>query len=180
PYLIRCGDKDYLYVQESQENDYRMLNIYSLQDGKLSEGKDFDRGFSGTCQLDPSDMELFSRTDLLSTRQIYRSYHVGEDGMPVENEKYEHIAGTDYGPLTLKQELKAELLENETSDKGEEYTLKKGDELFFFRTDDKTFVDFKMKDGKLIRIKDIDSNDWPRKINGVDIEEIFDGVVYAG
>ncbi|MCR5747802.1 MAG: DUF3298 and DUF4163 domain-containing protein, partial [Lachnospiraceae bacterium] len=47
PYLIRCGDKDYLYVQESQENDYRMLNIYSLQDGKLSEGKDFDRGFSG-------------------------------------------------------------------------------------------------------------------------------------
>ena len=36
-----------------------------------------------------------------------------------------------------------------------------------------------LKDGRMVRLT-LDSRDWPRTINGKDIGDIFDGVVFAG
>ena len=48
-----------------------------------------------------------------------------------------------------------------------------------YRSDGESYVDCKTKDGKYVRIV-LDNSDWPIKINGIELEEAFDGIIFAG
>ncbi len=179
PYIIRTGDKYYLYVQQLQMNDYRIIDVYSLDGGKLEKIGTVDRGFRSVSPTDPADFDLEGRTDLLSTNAMYRSYHVGDDGMPVANEEYDTVLPLTSEKLTLKQEITAEVFVTEDSKESAEVKIPKGAVLTFFRTDNKTFMDMKDEDDRVIRLYP-KTGDWPQTIDGKDIEEIFDGVIFAG
>ncbi len=179
PYIIRTGDKYYLYLQELQMNDYVIIDVYSLEGGKLDKVGTVDRGFKSNSPTDTSDFDLVGRTDMLSTNAMYRSYHVGDDGMPVANDEYDTMLPLTSEKLTLKQDIKAEVFVTEDSKESAEVTIPKGTVLYFFRTDNKTFMDMKDEDDRVIRLYP-KTDDYPQTIDGKDIEEIFDGVVFAG
>lgn len=179
PYLVKTGGRYYVYVDELQLNDYKSLDIYTADGSGLTKAGSFDRGFRDVCPTDPSDFFLAGRTDLLSTNNTYRSYHAGEDGMPVANEEYDHVIGSVSEKLTLKVDLEAEVFADEEAAESTKETLPKGTVLYYLRTDDETFMDMKTEDGRVVRLYP-KTGDWPQTIDGTDIEEIFDGVMFAG
>ncbi len=62
----------------------------------------------------------------------------------------------------------------------EPYTIPSGTKLAFIRTDNQTFVDARDADGVQYRIFIDGRQDWPRTIDGIDLMEYFDGLVFAG
>ena len=58
-------------------------------------------------------------------------------------------------------------------------TIAPGEKVTTFRTDDQEKIDVRTSDGRIARIK-IDLTSWPMKIEGTDVNEIFDGMMYAG
>jgi hypothetical protein len=61
-----------------------------------------------------------------------------------------------------------------------EVTVKSGEVLRFWRTDRETYMDLKREDGSAVRCRLDQDQRWPFRINGVDIEEAFDGIMFAG
>ena len=179
PYLVKKDGRYFVYVDELQLNDYKSLDIFKVGDGVLKKAGAYERGFRDVCPTDPSDFFLAGRTDLLSTNNTYRSYHVGDDGMPVANEEYDHVIGSVSEKLTLKVDLEAEVFADEEATESSKETLPKGTVLYYLRTDDETFMDMKTEDGRVVRLYP-KTGDWPQTIDGTDIEEIFDGVMFAG
>ena len=70
-------------------------------------------------------------------------------------------------------------LEVEILGEDEPEIIKAGEEFEFYRTDNETYVDMKLSDGRICRLK-VDCSRWPYKVNGIDSEECFDGMMYAG
>ena len=56
--------------------------------------------------------------------------------------------------------------------------LKEGTKVETFRTDNESFVDVKLEDGRIGRFQM--TFEYPMTIDGMDVEEIFDGIMYAG
>ncbi len=179
PYLVKSGDRYYVYVNELQMNDYQSLDIYEVNGSGIKSIGSYERGFRTVSPTDPSDFDLAGRTDLLSTNNTYKSYRVGNDGMPVENEEFDHVIGTVSEKLTLKKDHEFEVYADEKATEAEKTELKEGTVLYYFRTDDKTFMDMKTDDGKVVRIYPT-VGEWPQTVDGIDIEELFDGVMFAG
>ena len=50
---------------------------------------------------------------------------------------------------------------------------------YFQRTDDQTFVEMELEDGRSCRI-DVDKSGRAQTVNGIDIYECFEGIVFAG
>ncbi|MCR5651360.1 MAG: DUF3298 and DUF4163 domain-containing protein [Lachnospiraceae bacterium] len=179
PYLVKKDGKYFIYVNELQMNDYQSIDIYKIQAGVFKKVGSFERGFRDTSPTDPDNFYLAGRTDLLSTNNTYRSYHVGDDGMPVANEEYDHVVGSVSEKLTLKKDIEAEVYADEDASEPEKTTLEKGTVLYYFRTDNETFMDMKTEDGRIVRFYP-KTGEWPQTIDGTDIEELFDGVMFAG
>ncbi|MBQ7464720.1 MAG: DUF3298 and DUF4163 domain-containing protein, partial [Lachnospiraceae bacterium] len=135
PYLVKKDGRYFVYVDELQLNDYKSLDIYKIGDAGLKKVGAYERGFRDACPTDPSDFFLAGRTDLLSTNNTYRSYHVGDDGMPMANEEYDHVIGSVSEKLTLKVDLEAEVFADEEATESAKETLPKGTVLYYFRTD---------------------------------------------
>ncbi len=55
-----------------------------------------------------------------------------------------------------------------------------GTKLKFFRSDCETYTDLKDKDGNVYRVKMDEKEDWPPTINGYELEECFEGILFAG
>ena len=179
PYLVSSKGQYYIYVNELQMNDYQSLDIYTVNGSGLKKAGTFDRGFRSVSPTDPAAFDLAGRTDLLSTNNTYRSYHVGDNGIPAPNEEYDHVIGSVSEKLTLKKDIEADVFADENASESEKVKLTKGTVLYYFRTDDETFMDMKMEDGRIVRFFP-KTGDWPQTIDGTDIEEIFDGVMFAG
>ena len=60
-----------------------------------------------------------------------------------------------------------------------EQTVPAVTEFYALRTDGETYMDFSMTDGSECRIE-IDTSDYPNRINGISEEECFEGIMYAG
>ena len=85
----------------------------------------------------------------------------------------------DEWTITLKQDLEVEA--RDSFDSNDTYTmpLKAGEEITFYATDDNTYVDFKTRGGSFVRIY-VDYTEYPQSVNGIDIDELFDGIMFAG
>ena len=57
--------------------------------------------------------------------------------------------------------------------------LKTGDKVTYYRTDGESWADLKLPDGSIGRVKPV-YQDGYRTIDGVDIEKIFDGIMFGG
>ena len=57
--------------------------------------------------------------------------------------------------------------------------LKKGEKVLYYSTDNEKYVYFQCKDGTICR-NEVKHNDYPATIDGVDINDLFEGMFFAG
>ena len=86
--------------------------------------------------------------------------------------------------LTLKRDLTLQGVaysdDGSAGNETGEVTVKSGETLSFWRTDGESYMDLKRADGSAVRCRLDESHGWPYTIGGVDIEEAFDGIMFAG
>ena len=195
PYILHTTDgKNYLYVICGSDNDYRMLEVFDLNGssavyvgevnncGLRAQLLDASSYLYGEELLtDPENFYLESRMEVLSTYSASRKYHVGADGMPVADEDFYQVDASTYEwreALTAKKDVPCVQVAEDGSVTADNAVIPAGTKLTLYRTDGSNLVDLKAGD-TLYRIE-VDHSEWPYTINGVEEEEYFDGIMYAG
>lgn len=119
---------------------------------------------------DPSEFIMTSRMYLMGFMDGMKTYRVDpKDGMPKADVDF-YILPEDFEVLTLKRDLEIEILpENKTE------MIKEGTKFTYLRTDNETYMDFRMDDGRECRVY-FEEKDWEKAINGFLPEECFDGI----
>ena len=184
-YVIKDG-KAYLYIFGTSDNDYGILMVFDLsrKTAVLVSSEGLSRHYErlpedryGVQQLtNPLDFVLDIRTDLLSTLTAGAHFYTGEEGKPEMYEAwYTFIWPRE---LTAKQDFMA-LAVDENGTEGEDVLITAGTTLALYRTDDSGWVDARTSDRDLVRMY-VNADSWPRLVDGKDIEELFDGVMFAG
>ena len=59
-------------------------------------------------------------------------------------------------------------------------TIPAGTKMTMLRTDNDTIVDLSLEDGRIARVVLEKTDGFPHMVNGKDIEEIWDGIMFAG
>jgi hypothetical protein len=59
-------------------------------------------------------------------------------------------------------------------------TIPAGTQLRMLRTDAESIVDLELVDNGRIARVEVNKESWPQTIDGIDIEEIFDGIMFVG
>ena len=80
--------------------------------------------------------------------------------------------------LTTKEELPCEEVDEEGNLIGS-LRIPARTKLTLLRTDDEAVVDLRMEDGRIARVQ-VSAMQYPHSIDGRSIEELFDGIVFAG
>lgn len=180
-YILEKDNKAYLYTESLLDSDWQFTDVYDLNGETAKKiGKDLDYSFYDVIPVDPDNFVMKSRGDILSTYGIYRYYSLGSDGLPVPKTDFWWIDSEL--KLTLKSDLKlpvVDTLSKDSSFDGKEETLSKDTFLFPVRTDCEKWVDARTSKGKYVRLY-VDNSDWPQTVDGTDIEELFDGIIFAG
>ena len=182
------GGQTYLYLMERGESDYSTIAVIALSEsgvpeevstfeGSMHYEENGDRWFSEVL-TDPADFDIDIKTAMLSTVSGCRSCYVGEKGLPVSREAGDWYRINSGITLTLLKDLEMTIVDEAGSEQGTE-TFPAGTEFTMSRTDNSEWVDLSVSDGRLARVY-IDSQTWPRTIDGTDIEEVFDGMIFAG
>ena len=114
---------------------------------------------------------------MLSTSTGVKPYRVGRFGMP---EALDTTYYAVYGAtLTIKRDYETWAVDPETDSLIDYVTIPAGTELTQYYTDNKDYYD--LYDGNLCYRFWVDtSNGWPQTVEGTDIDELFDGLMFAG
>ncbi len=184
-YLVHFedGNKNYVYVEYEQDSGYVVIGVYEINGNNVTNvgyvrGSGMVAKYDGEKVMgkifnDPNNLTLGTRSDMLSTTTVYRDYYVDPDtGMPMPKEDC-YIMDVNH-TLTSLIDLEVEILGED-----EPEIIKAGEEFEFYQTDNETYVDMKLSDGRICRLK-VDCSAWPYTVNGIDSEECFDGMMYAG
>lgn len=186
PTLLHVNGDDYLYLELLEDNDYRDILVYRLSGGAARTadtglGRSISPDPEGSTSMrealtDPDAMRLAVRTQLLSTSSGERKYRVGTNGIPDPLESYYHFQWPR--TLTLKEAHTFEEVDEDGNSKGE-CALEAGAQLEMMRTDNASAVDLTDPEGRLLRVQ-VNDEEWPQTADGINIEELFDGIMFAG
>ena len=102
--------------------------------------------------------------------------HISEDGLVEPLQDYFDIPA-DFN-LTSKIDVEGKSVD-ESGNVGDKTTIPANSNCKLYRSDNETYVDLKLDDGSIVRIE-IDDSDYPHTVNGIDIEEAFEGIMFAG
>ncbi len=162
----------------------------------------WDMGYGFT---DPENFELETRLDMLSTITAKRQYRIGRDGYPVNNDEWYQINPGIV--LQTKQDVVCDQVDK-NGRKTAETTLGKSTYVILVRTDGETWVDVQeideseivkeeygeeygdlcmmyAEDAKpdydraIYRIS-VNCMEYPRTVNGIEEDQVFSGIMYAG
>ena len=202
PCFVHTEDgRNYVYVVTASDNDYPELVVFEIKDnapalvGKM-DGTGYASAFYPAYldgeynmeqshyerypMIDPSKFALGTRMQLMSTYSGRRFYEVGEDGMPAPLSDYYEIDADI--TLTSLVPLTAETVDLKTEEAtGEEKEIPAGTKLNFWRTNGTDLVDMRTDDmevGEAFRFK-VETGDG-QTVNGIKLEEAFDGTVFGG
>ena len=193
--LIHTGEgKNYLYVQSITDNDYRIISVFDLNgETPVFKGELNGTGFTARYRQDSNDPDLWyldeqiisspdsfsldTHMDLMSTYSAARNYKVGEDGMPAAlSEEYEIDSDLELTSLT---DVPADIVDPVSGAVTKQNAvLPKGTMCSLFRTNGIDTVDVKAADGTVYRFTV--TGDWPQKVNGLRLDQAFDGTMFAG
>lgn len=188
-YLMHTEDaRSYLYIDSTADNDYHFVTVYDLSRGTAELVGTADNcglhAFSDgagqlTCIIptDPGHFALDSRMNVLSTSAGSRIYHIGADGMPEAETEYYDLHG--YVTLTSKQVLAVSIVDRSGNVTQKDVDIPSGSTFSLLRTDGSSYVDAKLSDGRECRLN-VDVSAWPQTVNGISLEDCFDGIVFAG
>ena len=186
PYLVHTANgKSFLYVESLADNDYATVGIYDLN-GEAPvlvgtvESTGFHNSWSGkngvltNLLTNPDLFKLDTRITLLGTMTGVRTYCVDDgNGMPLPTSTYYNIDG--YITVINKVPLELNLPEEE----GKTETFPAGTVFACFQTDNATYMDVKLEDGRICRVA-VETNDGETTIGGMDMYDVFDGILFVG
>ena len=174
--VVKKGDNAYLYIELQYDNDYNSISIIDLNN--KSEKLEISESFADTSLLNPDEFYLGDRIYTISTLGIEGRYSVGNKGMPKILENYYTI--TTPIQLTTKISIKAKKLEGINGKEVGDYDIPIGSVLVPVGTDKESFTDYTTSDGSLIRIPMGKASEYGFSIEGKNIEDVFDGTIFAG
>ena len=181
--------KSFLYIWCSEESDWMTLHLYDISSGKLvSAGtmnvspnympgeEDADGNIYEEVITNPNKMALQTRFDILSTYEAKKTYQVNEDPMPVSSDPYYIITSN----ITLKsvKDVTGDLVDEEGNVVQKSVTIPSESSFTLYRTDGDKQLDTKLADGRLLRLTV--EGTYPPYVNGIDANELFEELFYAG
>ena len=193
PVLLSCADgRTYLYVEMLWDNDYKNIYVYDIFADEpdlvdytelhfAAEGLPKDQEIWGQviAQItDPESFMMASTFQLLSTLTGKAICYVGEDGFPDSDAEYWTIDSGIY--LTLKQRAQFDIVDEEGNIVASVVNVPSGTRLNPVMTDGETYVDLKADNGRIYRVYVDISDGWPQKVNGIELDDLFEGVQFAG
>ena len=189
-----AAGKSYLYVQTITDNDYRITCVFDLSgEAPVFLGDLNGTGFSARFRRDSNNPDLWymdeqfisspdsfcldTHMDLMSTYSATARYRVSEDGMPVLLSA-QYLIDSDL-ELTSLTDLTADIVDPATGEVTKQNAvLPKGSKCNLYRTNGKDTVDVRTVDGVVYRF--IVTEEWPQKVNGLRLDQAFDGTMFAG
>ena len=96
-----------------------------------------------------------------------------------DNYYYAFMEEDENRKITLKKEINAYVVDDNHKASESPTKLSKGMVFVVYGTDTETFTDIKAEDGTIYRVY-IKADDWPHLIDGEDIEELFENILFAG
>lgn len=173
-YLVKANGNTYVYVERLGNSDFRTVSVFKITESSVEYVGDVD---GGIVDLNNSaDFGLTKRFDMLSTFWCIAKCYVGDDGMPVEKAGAYEIMGE--GTITSTVEITAELVDENGNLLGESKAFPAGTIYDFERTDGMTYVDMLTNDGSRCRL--YTTNQWPPTVNGMDAQNCFEMLGFAG
>ncbi len=179
--------KNYLLIEMSMENDYSEIAVYELGNEIISKGiteggsvrrYNSERGgYSKEIITNPESFNLSHRFDYLGTNMGYAEHRIGEEGLPEAKEKLVFV--TWESDFTLKRELDVEIYDEGKDKVKGKRTLAEGEGVSYYAIDHEGYAYIKAENGEIFRVY-VDTSSWPRTIDGVSVDDIFDGLHYAG
>lgn len=176
PYLFQRDGQYYLFLQYELPSDWRSLYVLDLN-GRIPVLIDKrSEGFGPQMPTDTESFLLTSRSYSMSTYSVSRLYTLSPIGRaePLE-ELYTAITSP---VLTLKLDLGVTQLLPDGGEK--DVTLSAGTQLKVYRTDMAETVELKDDSGSVYRVTYDHGEDYIGRVNGVALEDAFDGTMFAG
>lgn len=177
-YVLHTSDgRTYLYLQHLDDNDYRYVNVFRLDQGMPSYVGYEGMAWYNAQILDPDSFMLYTRLDVLGTYYGMKRYHVDEAGLPASDDEAYVI--NESSMLRSTRDLAVTILEKNGSET--EATVPSGTGYTIFRTDGASYADAHLNDGRDCRIQIKEgSRGWGWDIDGVSEEECFEWFPYVG
>lgn len=168
------NNKEYLYLTGTVESS-SIVYTFDLNSDKAMDV--ISTEFPGDLKagyVAPRQVLSWEMSYMFGTLQVSREGHLNADGTftPLnELYYYENILS----PLKVIKEFNATKVDAEGNATGEDMVIAVGEEVMPLYTDNMEFVVLQQSDGSLIRVEIKDN-----EIDGVVLDLIFDGIVYAG
>ena len=185
---VKTASGSYLYPEfRGDYSDFSYLIPVDLQSGKagkLSEDRELGMGFDLQNAVNPDALALSVPSDTLST--LYTSYpiKIGSDGVPEARGERYYFSGLTV--LHSKQALTLSLVKD-GAETGEKVEVPADSNYFFYAGDNKSYVDFRLEDGREVRvhIKGYPEGVWEEGSVWIVEEQykdidVFTGMRYAG
>ena len=208
-YLFETSENDYclLATIDLKLMNYDQERTINAGEGLVSwDWKEAEDGYINREKVsgfsNPDDFELTNRMDILGTMDGSRHYHTGADGYPVSDEASYRVASQII--LQAKQDVDCEQVDSDGTVLKKAVLLKDSCVLLV-RTDSETWVDVQTVDAGKVTREDyegwsaiyaeeklepnknepiyripVDSTDYPKRINGIEEDQVFEGILYAG
>lgn len=187
PFYVRTpGGRSYLYIYYTSDNDYTDYDIYEITGSEIREVDTKNLSFSNASVMvgdewyryvpvDTRNLYFNSRFDILSTYWAGKHYHLSENGIPESEDEYYILSSDSFELVSVKD------IDCHVPDTDEVITVPAGSTFRLYRTDGDSVVDAYLKDGTLVRLEVVlDEENYTRSIGGVDINELFEQLYYAG
>lgn len=184
------GGKLFYYFMGCGENGYTTFNMFEITKDGFTKPTAFDCDIAyptdgneilpdyswvDGCITDPDKCMMQYRTDMFGTNSVVRMNHFEENGNIVPDEDiFTFVSNAEYKVL---KSIKVEIVDENYNKTGER-ELEVGEEVRPYKTNNKDTVYLLDKDGNMLKINE--TCDWPHQVDGIDIDTIFDGILYAG
>jgi predicted small lipoprotein YifL len=177
-YLVQpgCSGQAFFYVDAATDNDGHYTLIVGVSADAIWPAGDYYGGFAET-PTDPEALTLCSRVHLLSTVNVERYYRVGVNGLPEATEPFFYAQRSP--ELTSKRDLDVWVSTTDTAELVDTTTLPAGTKVTLLCTDGKGFWDLELENGDCRRVW-VSKGDDGQTIDGVNIEDCFDGIIFGG
>lgn len=188
PTLLHTADgKNYLYIGQQYPDDYWVFEVFDISKGIVKKVDtvyserhniiDYTNDYYARQVLtNPQNFILDTYTQMLGTAYGCDIYHIGTNGLPVQEHNW-HIICSER-ELTLLKDLTVPVVGEDGKTIGTK-ELKPGDKALYYRTDGKTWADLKLPDGRIVRVNPRhEDGEWT--VDGINVEEVFDGVIFGG
>ena len=182
--------KLYYYFMACGENGFTTFNMFEItKDGFTTpvsyvadiayptDGNDIlpDYSWVDGCITDPDRCKMQYRSDIFGTCSVVKMCHFDEKGEIIaDDELFSFVSTATYKVL---QPVNVEIVD-ENGNKTGERELTVGEEVRPYKTNNEDFVYLLDKDNNILKINV--TNEWPYQVDGIDIDTIFDGILYAG